>query len=107
MILPKLYYLSLFHQTSKKKTSFFDSMDERTKSFLEKHNLDSSKFLGMNPPYRFQEFKIEIGEKVSVLGHGKWEETSDQNHQRGFPKSLVFKHNNQHTLYVSDKPETF
>ena len=91
----------------KKKVGLFNSMDERLEQYLKKHGLDSSKFLGINPGYRFQEGILEIGEGVAISGQGKWEETADQYQRRDFPKTLVFSPNDQAPLHLSDEPNTF
>ncbi|SEM07110.1 hypothetical protein SAMN04487910_4048 [Aquimarina amphilecti] len=68
---------------------------------LQSHGRESTGFLGFNKSIRYKEGAIEIGEKITILGIGKWKE-SDHNFDRYSSKTLYVSGDSERKLIITD-----
>jgi hypothetical protein len=87
-------------------TGFMEDATEKLSSYLKQHGHESENFMGLNKTLRFREGILEEGEKISVLGKGKWERADTGQWSDDYGKVLVFRSAKEALVYLSDDPET-
>ena len=100
--------LALVQDARFQSLTFVDAT-ERLEAFLASRGLQSTGIFGLNRTLRYREGVIEAGERVAVLGVGRWEAASDGVVRAGYreaPRRLVLEDPEGGHLVISDDPST-
>jgi len=84
----------------------FNDADDNLENFLRKHGHDSEGFLGFNKTMRYREGILEEGEKIAVLGKGKWFDAEQVGLPSNYDRVLVVTASEKDPVYFSDDPKT-
>lgn len=87
-------------------SGFLNDADDVLEKYLQNHGHKSENFFGLNKTLRYSEGVLEPGEKVAVLGTGKWINAEDLYLPTNYYKILKMKSSENEGLYLSDDPET-
>ena len=87
------------------KSGIFNDSTPTLEAFLNKHGEKSTTFFGNNKTLRYVEGLLEEGEKVAVLGKGKWLYHLPELHAHH--KVLEIYADKEQRLFISDKFSTF
>ena len=86
-------------------SGFLNDVDPRLEAYLLEHNIKSETAFGFNKTLRYREGVLELGEKIAVLGKGKWENGSDFELPSEIEKVLSVSPGEKDFIYLSDATE--
>ncbi|MCU4175659.1 hypothetical protein [Carboxylicivirga sp. N1Y90] len=90
----------------KYRSGFLNDASEKLEAYLNRHGLESENFLGLNKTIRYREGILEKGEKIAVLGTGKWTDASQLDLPDYYGRVLYMSSRDDQQVYLSDDPET-
>lgn len=84
----------------------FKDADANLEHFLNMHGHQSEGFFGFNKTLRYREGILEAGEKIAVLGEGRWRQAEEVGLPSHLGRILVMEASEKSQLYLSDDPTT-
>ncbi len=84
----------------------FNDPSNRLIQYLEQFGKESTGMLGFNKTLRFREGILEIGEKVAVLGEGRWKDVYEPDLPVSFGRVLYIQATKEMPIFLSDCIET-
>lgn len=88
------------------KSGFGNDAPAKFEKYLRSHKRKSEGWLGFNKSLKYFEGVLEVGEKIAVLGQGKWQNARELGLPDQFGDILVFEEIKGQPIYLSDDPDT-
>jgi hypothetical protein len=93
-------------QDRKYTSGFLDDAEPFLEKYLKSKGHESENWLGLNKTLRYKEGVLEDGERIAVMGKGKWENAHSLGLPEHYGEVLVIGSMDEPKVYLSDDPST-
>lgn len=85
------------------KSDLLENPTEELKQYLKKHDYNSKYWIGLNKTLRYYEGKIDVNERIAVLGRGEWLHATELDLPKHYGKVLsISAGKKKKHVYLSD-----
>ena len=84
----------------------FNDADAHLEQYLQQHGQKSKGAFKFNKALRYREGILEEGERIAVLGEGRWRQAEEVGLPKHYGRILVMETSEKSPLYLSDDPST-